>query len=87
LTLDDANRAGPTLYRIFGRRAGSVQGYPYSAALKSSDVVWTPKTLGKLFELGPHRYTPGSKMPLQRITDASKRQALIRFLKSATAEK
>jgi cytochrome c len=87
LTPDDANRAGPTLHGLFGRRAGSLPGYPYSKALKSLKFVWTPKTLGKLFELGPHRYTPGSKMPLQRITDARKRLALIEFLKSATAEK
>jgi cytochrome c len=87
LTPDDANRAGPTLHGLFGRRAGSLPGYPYSKALKSSKFVWTPATLGKLFELGPHEYTPGSKMPLQRITDAKKRLALIEFLKTATGGK
>ncbi|MGI9424023.1 MAG: c-type cytochrome, partial [Hyphomicrobiaceae bacterium] len=81
---DDANRAGPTLYKIFGRRAGSLPGYPYSKALKSIDVVWTAETIDKLFRLGPHDYTPGSKMPLQRIAEKAKRDALIEFLQAAT---
>ena len=81
---NDANRAGPTLYRVFGRRIGSLPGYPYSPALKTLDIVWTEATISKLFEQGPHEYTPGSKMPLQQITDREKRDALIAFLKAAT---
>jgi cytochrome c len=46
--------------------------------------VWTTETLGKLFELGPHVYTPGSKMPLQKIADPAKRGALVRYLEAAT---
>jgi hypothetical protein len=37
-----------------------------------------------LFELGPHVYTPGSKMPLQKIADPAKRGALVRYLEAAT---
>ncbi len=81
---DDANRAGPTLYRVFGRRAGSLPDYPYSKALKSLQIVWTAATIAKLFALGPHEYTPGSKMPLQRITDQAKRDALISYLQAHT---
>ncbi|MCB1547126.1 MAG: cytochrome C [Hyphomicrobiaceae bacterium] len=81
---DDRNRAGPTLHGVFGRRAGSLPGYPYSQALKRANLVWTAETIGKLFELGPDTFTPGSKMPLQRITDARQRQALIVFLKAAS---
>ncbi len=84
---DGRNRAGPTLYGIFGRRIASLPDYPYSGALKSLDIVWSEETIAKLFALGPHEYTPGSKMPLQRISDAKKRDALIRYLKAATAPK
>ena len=84
---NDANRAGPTLYRVFGRRIASLPGYPYSPSLKKLDIVWNAATISKLFELGPHEYTPGSKMPLQRITDVAKRDALIAFLEQATAGK
>ena len=82
----DANRAGPTLDGVFGRRAGSLPGYPYSDALKGAKLIWDAKTLGKLFELGPHVYTPGSKMPLQRIADKAMRDALIAYLKVATSK-
>ncbi len=81
---DDGNRAGPTLHGIFGRRIASVPGYRYSPAFKAMDIVWTPETVSKLFELGPNTYTPGTKMPEQTIGDADKRAALIRFLRSAT---
>jgi cytochrome c len=82
---DGANRAGPTLHQVFGRRVASVPGYPYSDALKRLDIVWTEETIARLFELGPEHYTPGSKMPLQRISDAAQRHALVAYLKVATS--
>ncbi|MGI9476835.1 MAG: c-type cytochrome [Hyphomicrobiaceae bacterium] len=87
LSPDGRNRAGPTLYGVFGRRIASLPGYPYSEPLKKLDIVWNERTIAKLFELGPHEFTPGSKMPLQKITDVKKRDALIAFLKRATAPK
>ena len=36
LSPDDANRAGPTLYGVFGRKAGTLPGYAYSKALLDS---------------------------------------------------
>lgn len=81
---DGRNRAGPTLYKIFGRRIASLSGYPYSQGLHDLDIVWTEETVSKLFELGPENFTPGSKMPLQKMTDPQQRAALIAFLKVAT---
>jgi cytochrome c len=40
--------------------------------------------VAKLFELGPATYTPGTKMPEQRINSAEDREALVRFLEKAT---
>lgn len=81
---DDANRAGPTLYRLFGRKAGSLPGYPYSKALREADFTWTEKTVSDLFDHGPDVVTPGSKMPIQRLKDETARDALVAFLKRAT---
>ena len=86
LTPDDANRAGPTLYHLFGRKAGSVSGYAYSDALRRSRIIWSEETIDRLFTVGPQHYTPGTKMPLQSITDPQERAALIAFLKSNTDE-
>ena len=82
---DGGRRAGPTLHHLFGREAGSVAGYAYSDALRNSGIVWTEDTVSRLFEVGPDTMTPGSKMPLQRMTDAGQRADLIAYLRRATA--
>lgn len=84
LTPDGGRRAGPSLHGLFGREAGSVDGYPYSPALADSDIVWTDETIDRLFSLGPDHYTPGSKMPMQRIASPEDRADLIAFLRRET---
>ena len=83
LKSQDGPRAGPTLAGVFGRKIASLPGYDFSPALKNLDIVWTPQTLAKLFELGPAAFTPGSKMPEQKV-GAEDRSELIRFLEKAT---
>jgi cytochrome c len=84
LAPDQGRRAGPSLHGIFGRRIASLSGYDYSEALRHLDIVWTQETLGRLFEIGPARYTPGTKMPEQRISSREDRDALVKFLEKAT---
>ncbi|MFD1694699.1 c-type cytochrome [Roseibium aestuarii] len=84
LTPDDGNRAGPTLYGVFGRKAGSLPGYPYSDALLKSDIVWSRESISQLFEHGPDVVTPGTKMPIQRMRSPDDRLALVTFLEKAT---
>ena len=84
LGAEQANRAGPTLAGIFGRRIATAPGYNFSDALKRLDIVWTPETVSKLFEVGPQAYTPGTKMPEQRIGSEQDRAALVQFLERAT---
>ncbi len=85
LTVDGGNRAGPTLYGLFGRMAGTVEGYEYSNALANSDIIWTPDTVALLFDQGPDVMTPGTKMPIQRLKSVERRDALIDYLREATA--
>ncbi|MHB2209075.1 c-type cytochrome [Methylobacterium sp. CM6257] len=87
LTPGEGERAGPTLAGLFGRRIASVPGYRYSEPLKRMDLVWTPETVSRLFEVGPARYTPGTKMPEQTIGSPADREALIRFLEQATGSR
>ena len=77
-------RAGPTLAGVFGRKIATLPGYNFSDALKKLDIVWTPETVSKLFEVGPMAYTPGTKMPEQQIGSADDRAALMKFLEKAT---
>lgn len=83
LSSDEGNKAGPTLSGIFGRRIATLPGYNFSPALKKLDIVWTPETVSKLFEVGPAAYTPGTKMPEQTIGSAQDRKALVDFLAKA----
>lgn len=84
LTPDGANRAGPTLYKLFGRPAGKIKDYAYSEAIAKSDIIWNEHSIDQLFFQGPDKFVPGTKMPLQRIADKERRDALIEFLKKAT---
>jgi len=80
----DHTRAGPSLHGIFDRPIASVEGYAFSPALRDLDIVWTPRTVAELFEVGPDLYTPGSRMPDQRVADPADRQALVEFLDRAS---
>jgi cytochrome c len=84
LTPDAANRAGPSLHGVFGRRIATAAGYNFSEDLKKLDIVWNAQTISRLFEIGPQAYTPGTKMPEQVIGDKADRDALVRFLERAT---
>ncbi len=81
---EDQSRAGPSLHGIFGQRIATQPGFEYSEALQTLDIVWTPRTVAELFEFGPEAYTPGSRMPEQRIASESDRQALVEFIARAS---
>lgn len=87
LTPGSARRAGPSLYDLFGRQAGTVEDYSYSDALNGSEIVWDEDTIDALFDIGPEHYIPGTKMPMQRITGAQDRADLVAYLRRETAPK
>jgi len=86
LSEKDGPRAGPTLAGLFGRKIASLPGYRFSDALKNMNIVWTPETVSQLFDVGPNAYTPGTKMPEQRIGSPEDRKALTDFLGRVTAK-
>jgi cytochrome c len=75
----DKNGIGPSHRDVFGRRAGSVSDYSYSAALKSSNIVWNETTLDRWLT-NPQALVPGTKMMFS-IGDAQDRADVIAFLK------
>jgi len=79
-------RAGPHLAGIFGRRMGSLPGYPYSERLRRGDIVWTPETVADLFTRGPDVVVPGTRMPVQVLGNPEDMAALLRFLGEATRD-
>jgi cytochrome c len=74
---------GPNLHGVFGRKAGSVPDYDYSAAMKRSSVIWNDKTLAK-FLRDPKAFIPGDKMGFPGIDNPDAIRNLIAYLKQAT---
>jgi cytochrome c len=75
----DTNDVGPMHKGVFGRKAGSVPDYSYSAALKDSGIVWTESNLDKWLA-GPQDFIPGSKM-FYHLDNAQDRADVIEYLK------
>jgi len=78
------NKIGPSLAGLFGRKAGTVEGYNYSDAMKSSGIVWNDETLHKYLEK-PKDVVPGTKMIFPGLKEAQDRDDVIAYLKKATA--
>ena len=72
-------RAGPSLYRIIGRKVGSTPAFPYSAAMKSSGATWTAATLDG-FIAAPRKAVPKTNMAFPGLADPAQRAALVAYL-------
>ena len=79
----ERDRTGPRHCGLFGRKAGSVAGFEYSAAMKKSGIVWNEKTLN-LFLANPAKTVPGTSMGYDGVKDAQERTDLIAYLKKAS---
>lgn len=75
----DRNKQGPMLDGLFGRSAGGVAGYEYSAALSGLTLHWDDQTLGR-FLADPQGFAPGNKMEFRGIDNAAERRELIEYL-------
>jgi cytochrome c len=75
----DENDLGPRHRGVVGRRAGSLQDYSYSAALKDSGLTWDEVTLDRWLT-NPSALVPGTKM-FFKIDDAQSRADIIAFFK------
>jgi cytochrome c len=75
----EVDREGPRLAGVYGRKAGSVAGFTYSAGLKKSGVTWDEATLEKWLS-DPDRMVPDNNMSFS-VPKATERQDLIAYLK------
>ncbi len=76
-SLDD-NDVGPKHRGVVGRPAGSVAGYAYSHALKTSGLVWSPANLDRWLT-NPQALVPGAKMYFS-IPNPQSRADIIAYL-------
>lgn len=74
------NRLGPNLHKVVGRKAGSLQGYNYSSAMKEADFVWDEQKLDR-FIASPDEVVPGHNMkPYGGLASKEERTKIIAFL-------
>jgi cytochrome c len=75
----DADREGPRLSGVYGRKAGSITGFAYSKGLKNSDITWTDASLEKWLS-DPDMMISDNNMSFS-VPRAEERRDLIAFLK------
>ena len=76
-------KVGPSLHGVFGRKAGTVDGFKYSKAMKESGVVWSPETLTEYLKK-PKDFIPGTKMVFAGIKKDKQIVDLIAYLEEST---
>ena len=87
ITEDKQNRVGPPLWGVYGKPAGSVEGYEYSEAhlSKADSIVWDEATLDAYLQ-DPKALVPGNKMAYPvvglPVMSDKQRKRVIEFLKS-----
>lgn len=74
----DENDVGPRHRGVVGRPAASVPGYAYSAALRKSGIVWTPRMLDRWLT-NPQKLVPGAKMYFS-VANPKNRADIIAYL-------
>ncbi|MDQ0395123.1 c-type cytochrome [Labrys monachus] len=75
---------GPSLQGVIGRKAGTLAGYPFSAAMRASGATWDAATLDR-FIAAPQALVPGTRMIFAGIDDPTRRQALVAFIARTNA--
>lgn len=72
---------GPSLFAVYGTRAGDVAGYDFTPELKKSGLVWNDATLDKWLT-NPVALVPGTRMGYAGQPDPEKRRLIIAYLKT-----
>jgi cytochrome c len=86
-TKEGDNRLGTHLYRIVGRKAGSLSNYGYSSGMRNADFVWDEAKLDRFIEK-PDEIVPRNNMkPYSGLASADDRAKILAFLRWLTTGK
>ncbi len=78
------NRIGPQLNGVFGRAAGAIEGFRYSAGLEregAAGLIWTFETLDAYIE-NPRALVSRTRMNFRGIKDPVQRADLLAYLRT-----
>jgi cytochrome c len=81
---DAKNAVGPMLNGLFGRKAGTIEGFTYSDANKNSGITWDDATFANYIK-DPRAAMPGNKMAFAGLKDPEDIKDLTAFLKQYDA--
>ena len=73
------HKVGPNLSGMFGREAGTAEGFKYTDAMVKSGIVWTPETMDAWLKQ-PGALVPGNGMAFAGIANDADRASLIAWL-------
>lgn len=79
----EKNKVGPYLKGLFGRTAGTVEGFAYSDEMKALGIVWSEETL-KPYLADPKAVVPKGKMAFAGLKKEEDLEDVIEYLKEAT---
>lgn len=82
---ESAKLQGPSLYRLIGRRAGTLAGYDYSPAMLAKGkegLVWDAETLDA-YLADPDAVVPGTRMSVPPMRENRDRADVIAYLAAA----
>jgi len=74
-----ANKIGPALYNVVGRKVGSVSDYKYSKTLASYEKEWTFEELNGFLQK-PSSYLKGTKMSYAGLRKEKDRASIIKYM-------
>lgn len=80
-----ADGVGPNLYGVFGRKAGSKDGYAYSDSVKALKVTWDAATIDKWIT-NPKAMAAQTKMTYMGMDNAKDRVDTVAYLKVVTTD-
>lgn len=79
------HKTGPNLHGVFGRKAGTAEGFSYSQAVKNSGIVWSEETIRNWLEK-PTDYIPGTTMAFIGLKNKKRQDILIAYIKEQTSK-
>jgi len=78
-TPDGPSKLGPSLFRVVGRKAGTLEGYRFSAAKRDPDLFWTAERLDP-YLANPREFMPGTSMAYAGLKNDAERANVIAYL-------
>jgi cytochrome c len=78
-TKSGANKIGPNLFGVVGRKAGTYPGFSYSSAMAKAGFAWTDAKLDA-YIAAPQTVVPGNKMPFAGLANNNQRTDLVAYL-------